>query len=239
MCGIYGWRSNMLNDTNISSFQKKLLHRGPEHQDFYSDSNVLLGHNRLSIIDNTELANQPMISTNGNYIIVFNGEIYNFQELKVDLEKKGYVFKTNSDTEVVLNSFIEWNHECLNKFRGMFAFVIYNKIKNEFFLARDRFGIKPLLYYLKNSNFIFSSELTPFLDLNFISKELNFNSVYDLFEFGNIKQPNSIIKDINFLMPGNYMIVSESNSSRIHQYYTLKSDVSKQLCMSYDDTVIY
>lgn len=235
MCGIYGWRSNNLQTSDISNFKKKLIHRGPDSQGIFTDSNIVLGHNRLSIIDNSDLANQPMIDDSGNYILVFNGEIYNYNEIRAELTNLGYNFKTNSDTEVVLNSYLEWNYKCLNKFRGMFAFVIYNKVDNLFFLARDRFGIKPLLFYLKNNDFIFSSELTPFLDINFISKDLNLNSVHNLFKFGNIKQPDTIINEISFLMPGCYMIVSKTNIQTTYSYYTLNSHILVDKKYSYDE----
>jgi asparagine synthase (glutamine-hydrolysing) len=165
MCGIFGWRSNNLQESDIINFKNKLIHRGPDSQGSFIDLNVVLGHNRLSIIDNTDLSNQPMIDISRNYILVFNGEIYNYQEIKLELIHLGYEFKTNSDTEVVLNSYLEWNYKCLNKFRGMFAFVIYDKNEKTFFLARDRFGIKPLLFYINNNDFIFCSSLQCFFEL--------------------------------------------------------------------------
>jgi len=222
MCSIYGTIGK--NYKQIAPmFSKYLHHRGPNDNGIYYDDNknLALGHNRLSIIDLSNNAHQPMIDEN-NYVLVFNGEIYNYKEIKKELQTLGYSFKTNSDTEVVLKSFIAWKEKCLEKFRGMFAFCIYDKKKKKLFLARDRFGIKPLIYGFINNQFIFSSELKPILKSNFFSKKLNFEAVNDYFKYGSIKQPKTILENFYFLMPSYYMEVNiETFEYKIKRYYDL------------------
>ena len=165
MCGIYG--SIGKNYKNIEeTFSKALYHRGPDDKGIFydDDKNIVLGHTRLSIIDLSNQAHQPM--SIDSYTLVFNGEIYNYQEIKKELQAYGYTFMTNSDTEVVLKSFMYWKEDCVKHFRGMFAFCVYDKQKEEFFLSRDRFGIKPIIYSFEDDQFIFSSELKPFLKSN-------------------------------------------------------------------------
>lgn len=147
MCGIVGFVDSSKNkEKTIKSMMEKIKHRGPDENGFYIDNETALGHVRLSIID-LSTGSQPMLSSDKNYSIIFNGEIYNYQNLKKDLIKKGHKFNTNSDTEVLLNTYIEYKEKCLLKLRGMFAFVIYDKKENKIFGARDYFGIKPLYYY--------------------------------------------------------------------------------------------
>ena len=158
MCGISGIISNELINTDYCG--KILYHRGPDNiGDWISeDGKTALFHNRLTIIDLSEAGNQPMLYSDGNLVITFNGEIYNYQELKKELSSK-YSLKTESDTEVILASFKEWGPDCLNKFIGMFAFAIWNKSKRELFAATDRFGVKPFNFHLNKSGFYFASEI--------------------------------------------------------------------------------
>ena len=171
MCGI-----NVLytlkpidKDAVIEEMNHSISHRGPDNSDFYSDDHISLGHTRLSIVDLSNNGNQPMFSTNERYIIVFNGEIYNFNELK---SKLNYNFTTTTDTEVVLASYLKWGEKCVNYFNGMFAFAIWDKFEKELFVARDRLGIKPLYYYFDKSTFIFSSEIRSILITNLVDKKL-------------------------------------------------------------------
>jgi asparagine synthase (glutamine-hydrolysing) len=136
-----------------------LSHRGPDNTNVWADSEIVLGHTRLSIIDLTESSNQPLSCFEERYYIIFNGEIYNYLEIKSELQNKGYFFRTSSDTEVVLNSYIEWGEKSLNKFNGMWSFIIWDNEKKELFVSRDRFGKKPLFYYYNGHSYIFSSEM--------------------------------------------------------------------------------
>ena len=165
MCGITGYFNfdgRPAKQTTIKEMTKMLNHRGPDGSGVYLDGSIAFGHTRLSIIDLSEKASQPMVSKCKKYIISYNGEIYNYLELRKELIKAGITFKSNSDTEVILNGFIKWKHKLLDKLNGMFAFAILDKNKNNIFLARDRYGIKPLYYTMANNCFIFGSEIKSF-----------------------------------------------------------------------------
>ncbi len=228
MCSIYG--SIGKNYKNIEeAFSKELRHRGPDDRGiFYEhDKKLSLGHTRLSIIDLSNHAHQPMSSEDSNYILVFNGEIYNYQDIKKELIKSGHEFYTNSDTEVVLKSYIEYGSDCVNHFRGMFAFCIYDKQKDELFLARDRFGIKPLIYTFLDEQFIFSSELKPFLKSDIVSKKLSYESLNDYFKYGSVSQPKTMLEEVYQLMPGHTMTVKMDTSYEISKYYDYVSESNK------------
>ena len=156
MCGIFGF--NFENKKLIKLMIKSLKHRGPNHSSSYNDKNISIGYTRLSIID-LEGGNQPMYNENGSLVLFFNGEIYNFEELRVELEKKGHNFLTRTDTEVIVHAYEEYGHDCLKHFNGMFSFIIYDSKNKEIFIARDRLGIKPLYYYFEDKTFVFASEI--------------------------------------------------------------------------------
>jgi len=241
MCGIYGAIGNYNSNRLTGEFSAILSHRGPDDYGIFIDNqnNIAIGHTRLSIIDTSINAHQPMSDKTKKYIIVFNGEIYNFQEIKNELISLGYAFNTSSDTEVVLNSYIEYGEHCVHHFRGMFAFCIYDKPKNELFLARDRFGIKPLIYTFLNEQFIFSSELRPFLQSNCISKHISHAAVNEYFRYGSVQQPNTILEGVTQLMPGHSMVVKSDLSHKITRYYDYVDESSKMLEMvSYQDAII-
>ena len=159
MCGIVGIIGQKATKNNISQMLETQKHRGPDFMDYYCEENkIALGHNRLSIIDLSSNANQPFTSDCGNYVLTFNGEIYNYIELRNELQSK-YHFRTQSDTEVLLNAYKEWGENCLEKFNGMFSFAIWNKNEQLLFAARDRFGVKPFYYFIDNDTFGFASEI--------------------------------------------------------------------------------
>ena len=176
MCGFVGY----VNDTPDKSVNEKIIkdmadrirHRGPDQDDYYVDSSVSLGFRRLSIID-LDGGSQPILNEDGTKVLVFNGEIYNYQPIREELIKKGHVFRTKTDSEVLLHGYEEYGCELLNKLRGMFAFVIWDSTEKKLFGARDIFGIKPFFYYLKNGNFLFGSEIKSFLSNPLFEKELN------------------------------------------------------------------
>ena len=158
MCGFVGY-VNAENDkeTNqkiIKAMADRIIHRGPDQDDYYVDSEVSLGFRRLSIID-LDGGSQPITNEDGSRVIVFNGEIYNYQEIREELIEKGHIFKTKTDTEVILHGFEEYGKDILTRLRGMFAFVIWDKNTKKIFGARDIFGIKPFFYYLNEGNFLF------------------------------------------------------------------------------------
>tara|TARA_B100001939_G_scaffold347247_1_gene368261 strand:- start:2040 stop:3740 length:1701 start_codon:yes stop_codon:yes gene_type:complete len=200
MCGIllHKGNKNILNkfEENLNS----LNHRGPDNKSFISFNNTLIGHTRLSIIDPDITANQPMISNCNNFILSFNGEIYNYKEIRSELIKLGYKFKTNSDSEVLLNGYIHYGQNILSNLEGIFAFIIYNKLDNTIFFARDHFGVKPLYYYINGTNLIISSELKVFKDLCRVDDK----SKILFLSHGYIPAPNTYLKNVKILLPGQF-----------------------------------
>ena len=166
MCGIAGIIGENVNVEQLEAMLDKQKHRGPDNKGVYKEFECALGHNRLAIIDLTEAANQPFYSEDRRFVIVFNGELYNFKELKEEL-KNDYKFKTLSDTEVVLAAFIKWGTACLNRFNGMFAFAIWDTKKKVLFAARDRFGVKPFYYLINDEKLYFASEIKTFFAAGF------------------------------------------------------------------------
>ena len=202
MCGILGQISNKNIDEKIFYNELfKLNHRGPDDNGIFIDKNVALGHTRLSIIDLSDLAHQPMISECGRYIVVYNGEIYNYKDIKKDLEKKGYFFRSHSDTEVILNGFIEYKEEISDRLNGMFAIAIYDKLSKELFLLRDRSGMKPLYYFKNYQNFVFSSELKCLVGY---SKIYNIEAKILFLLLGYVPEPLTIYDKISSFPAGHY-----------------------------------
>jgi asparagine synthase (glutamine-hydrolysing) len=222
MCGINGF--NFLDNMLIQKMNDVIKHRGPDDSGILADSNVTLGHQRLSIIDLSSAGHQPFVYNHKNrkVVIVFNGEIYNFQEIKMDLEAKGYKFFSKSDTEVLLASYLEWGYECVNHFNGMWAFVIYDVNNKIFFCSRDRTGKKPLYYYNHKEKFIFSSELKGILTGNSdIAREENIDpKALGLYFFlGFIPAPYTIYKNICKLEARQNLVFDLSNKSIRKWYY--------------------
>lgn len=207
MCGIVGFIDKNKKLGVLDCMLKVQSYRGPDDSGVYFDkkSGVHFGHNRLSILDLTSHGHQPFVSDCGNYVITFNGEIYNFRVIRDELEKLGYVFISNSDTEVVLYSFKEWGISCIDKFIGMFAFAILDKIHDKLFLVRDRAGVKPLYYYTSESQFMFSSEIKSFHKHPKFKKDQNLEVLPYFFQFGYIPAPYTIFKNCYKLEAGHYL----------------------------------
>ncbi len=197
-------------------------HRGPDFSDIYVDKDVALGHNRLSIIDLDKKANQPFLSQDKQVVLVYNGEIYNFQEVKSQLT--GYSFITNSDTEVILAAYLKWGLDFVEQLNGMFAFAIWDKRKRCFILGRDRLGIKPLYYTEKKGAIFFASELRSLLATNVIDKKIDENSLIDYINYATVHAPNTIIKDVKVLLPGHLMTVDEDEFD-IFSYWDVRNSV--------------
>ncbi|MGZ3921515.1 MAG: asparagine synthase (glutamine-hydrolyzing) [Bacteroidia bacterium] len=215
MCGIAGklhWGINYEADL-ISRMNDRIRHRGPDDFGITELDNISLGHRRLSIIDLSADARQPMTEAGGRYYIVFNGEIYNYLEIKEELLKEGFVFKNKSDTEVILNAFIKWGPQCVEKFNGMFAFVIWDKEKQELFAARDRFGKKPFYYSFINKQFVFASEPTAILEDKTVSKAHDMEALNCYLALGYILAPLSFYKDIKKLKPAHCIIIKNKGES--------------------------
>ncbi|HUQ66879.1 MAG TPA: hypothetical protein VM101_12025, partial [Flavitalea sp.] len=175
IAGIYSFNKRKLQHDTIRMVTDAITHRGPDAEGFYENGTICLGHKRLSIIDLFECSNQPMSDDTGRYRIVFNGEIYNFPEIRSRL--KGYPFKSKGDTEVLLAAFITWGSACIDICKGMFAFAIWDNENKELFLARDRFGVKPLYYYHDDERFIFGSEIRGLLASRMIAPKINSTAI--------------------------------------------------------------
>lgn len=215
MCGIAGkidWNGSPGVDAVVKMCDK-MLHRGPDDHGIVSLNNIILGHRRLSIIDLSENARQPMASSDRRYFIVYNGEVYNFKELRKELEQSGVVFRTNSDTEVVLYSYIQWGPRCLDRFNGMFAFAIWDNYLKELFIARDRFGKKPLYYYKNGAKMVFSSELSALVCDGDIPREISYEALNSYLALGYILSPMTLYKDIFKLESATFMVVSDSGKT--------------------------
>lgn len=209
MCGIVGVISkSRLQHAAIENATQTLSKRGPDNQSTVKYRNLSLGHARLSIIDTSESANQPFIDKTKRYTLVFNGEIYNYLSLKKELEEDGVVFNTSSDTEVLLNLFIKYREECLQKLNGFFAFAVYDKEKKSLFVARDRFGIKPLLYYYDGNDFIFASELKAIFQFS-IDKTIDKVSLFNYIQFNYIPTHSSILAKVRKLKPGHFITIKD------------------------------
>ncbi len=212
MCGIFGF-NNYSSLNNPELFLKKmgqsLFHRGPDSFGYYSNDKIGMGIRRLKVID-LVTGDQPIFSNDRNLVIVFNGEIYNYLEIREILINKGYKFNTNSDTEVVVNLYHLKGLDFLNDLNGMFGLAIYDIKKNEIVIARDRFGIKPLYYYFHNNNFIFASEIKAILEHRNIEKKIDLNSIDSYFTFENIQAPYSIYKSIKKLEQGHFIKFSKN-----------------------------
>lgn len=227
MCGIVGiadFKSIVVSyDNSLNKAIRNLSKRGPDFQNTYIDDYVLLGHSRLAVIDTSSAANQPFTDISGQYTIVFNGEIYNFRSLRKDLENEGFVFRTKSDTEVILYSYIKYGIQCLEQFNGDFSFAIYDKKRKQFFIARDRFGVKPLVYIKNNSTLIFSSEIKgilPFLDY---TPPLSCEALNLYLQLNYIPAPYTIYEEIFKLPPAHYILMSE-NDFEMKKYYTIPEE---------------
>ena len=230
MCGITGilGKSKLSRDV-IEKMTFAVAHRGPDSQGIFisEDQRLALGHRRLSVIDLSTSANQPMTSTKGRYTIVYNGEIYNFKEIRKELENKGHQFTTSSDTEVILNAFAEWNTDSFEKLQGMFAIAIYDKDTKNTFLARDRMGKKPLYLYRDGDRIAFASEIKSLLTIPGMIKSVNKNALVQFLHLGYIPGPLTAYTDIEKFPAACFGVITEDHSVNITRYWEpLRSDVN-------------
>lgn len=212
ICGIIEYGKNIDNLCDIEKMITAIRHRGPDGTGFFMKNNIALGHARLSIID-IETGKQPMSNEDDSLWVTFNGEIYNYKEIKDELKQKGHIFKSNSDTEIIVHSYEEWGKDCLKRFRGMFAFCVADYKNNEIFLARDQFGIKPLYYRKEKDYLAFSSELNAFKELGGKKLEGSLQSVDYFLRYQYIPTPFTIYKNVYKLPPGSYMTIKSNGES--------------------------
>ena len=230
MCGICGIISTENDYSKINSLVKRmtgeLSHRGPDDSGVFSKENYSLGHRRLSIIDLSNNAKQPMQDPRG-YLITYNGELYNYKDIRNELESYGEKFFSDSDTEVVLKSYIKWGPDCLQKFNGMYAFGIYFSTDKSIFLARDRVGIKPLYYKTDEKSIYFSSELKPLITSNTQKNKLNLSLVEFYLNYGYFPREFTPVKNIQQLQPGHYLIW-KNNKILINSYWNASNYMNDQ-----------
>ncbi|MEO6960741.1 MAG: asparagine synthase (glutamine-hydrolyzing) [Puia sp.] len=218
MCGIAGIlnREEAVSPDQIRRMTDSMCHRGPDSEGFYLDGELAFGHRRLSIIDLSDAANQPFEDASGRYIIIFNGEIYNYAEIKPLL--KDYPFRTQGDTEVILAGYIQWGADCLDHLRGMYTFAIWDKQERELFIARDRLGVKPLYYYLDEATFIFASEIRAVLTMGKIKRKMDPSALMEYFRYQSIGFPFSPIQNICQMEAGTWMRI-KNGEVKTHQYW--------------------
>lgn len=223
MCGICG-KINFHNEPVEESLLKRMAstiaHRGPDDEGVYINGNIGLGHRRLSIIDLSQAAHQPMGNEDGKIWIVFNGEIYNFPSLKEELIKKGHIFRSHSDTEVILHLYEEEGPECVKKLRGMFAFAVWNDKDKSLFLARDRVGKKPLFYYSDNNCLIFASEIKAILQDRTVKKRPDFIAIHHYLTYQSVPSPFSAFEGIKKLPPAHYLLCKDGRID-VKRYWKL------------------
>ncbi len=219
MCGICGfdWEDKSL----IKRMTDVISHRGPDKEGFFVDDGISLGNRRLSIIDLSKKGTQPIYNEDKSICITYNGEIYNFQEIKLKLEDRGHHFFSNTDTEVVVHAYEEYGPECLQKFNGMFSFALWDNKKKRLFLARDRIGIKPLYYYYNNGKFIFASEIKTILQDKDVERKINRQALYYYLGYEFVPAPMTMFEDIFKLQPGHYLLY-EKGKIKITKYWDLK-----------------
>jgi asparagine synthase (glutamine-hydrolysing) len=232
MCGISGFIdfNKTTNQQILEKMNRTMAHRGPDGEGYGIYNNEIatvgLGHRRLSIIDLSNAGSQPQ--TFGSLHITYNGEVYNYAEIKAELELKGHHFNGHSDTEVILHAYAEWGSTALQKFIGMFAFVIYDDEKNKIFACKDRAGVKPLFYYWKDGLFLFASELKALVQHPDFTKEINLNAAAAYMQFGYVPTPHCIFKNTHKLKPGHFLEFDiSSRKMETHQYWSVYDAYNK------------
>ncbi|MCM1507211.1 MAG: asparagine synthase (glutamine-hydrolyzing) [Ruminococcus flavefaciens] len=219
MCGIVGFTNDIDNsNTVLEKMMDRIRHRGPDAEGKYIDEGIALGHRRLSIIDVTSQGDQPIFNEDRSMVIVFNGEIYNYSEIRSELVEAGHKFRTNTDTEVIIHGYEQYGEKLLDRLRGMFSFVIWDKNKKELFGARDFFGIKPLYYAVMGKTFMFGSEIKSFLEHPNFKKELNADVLENYLTFQYSPTNETFFKNVYKLPPAHYFVL-RSGKFEAHRYW--------------------
>ena len=225
MCGIVGqlnFDNSPVSPVVLKKMTDVIAHRGPDGEGHWIEEGVGFGHRRLSIIDLSPAGHQPMISSDNRYVLTYNGEIYNFRELRIDLEAKGYWFRSQTDSEVVLYSLAEWGSDALLKFNGMFALAFWDRKEKKLLLARDRYGIKPLYYFQNDKKLVFGSEQKVILEQPAFDRQINKKALLEYFTFQNIFTDNTLLEGIHLLHPGHFAyldLLKKEKSLKFFQYW--------------------
>jgi asparagine synthase (glutamine-hydrolysing) len=240
MCGITGFFSfnNKFSEAELHEMTDSIHYRGPDSFGYYYDKIVGLGHRRLSILDLSDRANQPMHSEDNSYAMVYNGEVYNFQEIATELKQRyNKKFRTSSDSEIILEAFAEYGNDFVKKLNGMFAIAIYDKISKSLHIFRDRMGIKPLYYYWDGENFAFASEPKAFKKLKSIPLEIDKNAVFNFLHLGFIPSPLSIYQSVKKLESGTWIRVSK-NKLETTRYWSIDQKISEKVVSNEKEAIV-
>jgi len=219
MCGIAGifnLDGSKINQGNAIEIRDKMSHRGPDGKGAYFEDNLALLHRRLAILDPSESGAQPMHSSDSKWVIVFNGCIYNFKELREELEQKGISFKSNSDTEVIVEGLSFYGPDFFERFNGMFAIAAWNKQTKELILSRDRYGIKPLYFWFDSKKIVFASEIKAIIAHSSYEMDVDLDALNEYFTFQNIFSYNTLFKGVSMLPPANTLIINKETKKIIH-----------------------
>lgn len=220
ICGIADFSNGNISGDILLQMTASIRHRGPDDMGIYTCGPIGLGHARLSIIDLTPAGHQPMVSSDGQCVLVYNGEIYNYPDLMKDLKARGYVFKGHSDSETLLNAYLEWGVDSFSRFEGMFAFALWDGKTRELHLARDRFGIKPLYFYPSKSGMVFGSEVKAILASGLITRNFDWESLNEFLYYGVALGDHSLFAGVKKLLPGHRIVLRE-NGWEIIQYTSI------------------
>lgn len=239
MCGFAGYINNYATFDKVAvihAMADRIKHRGPDDAHYYVDDDISLGFRRLSIID-LEGGRQPILNEDGKLVLLFNGEIYNYQNIREDLLKAGHVFTTKTDSEVILHGYEEYGKKILDRLRGMFAFIIWNKETKELFGARDIFGIKPFYYYQKNGEFMFGSEIKSFLSHPKFEKELDEDMIPLYLSYEYIPDERTIFKNV-FKLPGAHCFTYKDGKLDVERYYRIEYNIENDKTLDYWEDAI-
>lgn len=242
MCGISGYftNTNKFSEEQLRLMTDQLSHRGPNSDGFFVHNNVGLGHKRLSILDLSENGKQPMVSHDGRYVMVYNGEVYNYREIAAELQEQLHSpisFVSSSDSEVIQEAFVKWGPKFVNRLNGMFAIVIYDKVKNELWVFRDRLGIKPLYFYYKDEEFLFASELKSIRVVKKNDLSINHQAIHQFLNLGFIPNPLTIYNEVKKLEPGHFLRVTERGIEK-QKYWSVKHAVSNKTITSEKEATV-
>jgi asparagine synthase (glutamine-hydrolysing) len=223
ICGIINLTGSPADEQLLKPMMRAMKHRGPDDEGTFADGNVALGFVRLSIIDLSSAGHQPMLSDDGNLVLIFNGEIYNYLEIKGELIKLGHHFKSKTDTEVLLHAYQEWGSDCMDRFNGMWAFVIYDRLEKKVFISRDRVGVKPFYYFNNGEKFIFASEIPPILSILPVKPSADYQSIFDFLVFNRTDQTElTFFEGIKKLQHG-FQLTIVKNELNFKKWYDLKT----------------
>lgn len=221
ICGVIRFDGAPVTALEMAAMNERLAHRGPDGEGLHLDGNLGLGHRRLAILDLTPAGHQPMSYGDGRWWITYNGEIYNFLEVRSELEARGHRFRSDSDTEVILAAYAEWGSDCLHRFNGMWAFAIWDSQERTLFLARDRFGVKPLFYLRLPGLLAFASEMKAFLALPDFTPRVNLPVLKaELLDIHSQEGgPNCLLQDVHRLPAGHWLQVTDDGRMTVHRWW--------------------